>query len=245
MEILPAIDILDDQVVRLYKGDFTKKTVYGDDPFLVARKFMEEGARWIHVVDLKGAREGKFSLWKWVEKMVSLDLSVEVSGGIRDWDLIRDLLSAGVSRVILSTAFFQNRELFLKGWEKERDRIGVAVDISSRKIRIAGWEKEYEVSVEEVLSFLSETPPSVLEVTLVDRDGTLGGLDLPSFREVLLNYRFPVIVGGGVRDLDDLKELRSLKKEFPNLSGVIVGRALYEGRFTLSSAREIFSGGEA
>jgi phosphoribosylformimino-5-aminoimidazole carboxamide ribotide isomerase len=232
MILLPAVDIRDGRAVRLRQGDFGDETVYADDPFEAARSFVDEGARFLHVVDLDGAREGEPVNLRHVERIAGeLDVPVELGGGLRSIASIRRALAAGASRVVLGTAAFTDPELLDEALSAFTSRILVGVDVRGGQVSVAGWTRETQARGEEAIRRLQQQGATRFVYTNVDRDGMLEGPDLDEVRRVSEAVRGRFLYSGGIGSLEDLEALRDLR--LVNLAGVISGKALYEGRFTV------------
>ena len=235
-DILPAIDLRGGRVVRLQQGDFERETAFSDDPVAVARSFAEAGARWLHVVDLDGARTGEpahASVIRDLVHVVGGDVAVEVAGGLRSEETAATVLALGASRVVVGTAAmrdpaFAGRLVATHGAE----RVAVALDIRDGLALGEGWrEGAPGVRAEDALAALADQGVTTFEATAIDRDGLLGGPDLELLRRLVGLDRAAVIASGGIASLDDIRAVREL-----GCSGAIVGRALYEGRFDIASA---------
>ena len=226
MEVIPAVDVLEGKVVRLFRGDYTRVTEYGSDPVATARAWLEEGAERVHVVDLEGARSGEpdYSLWDALE---AAGVPFQAGGGIRTPEIARRVLDLGAQRVVMGTAAVWQPELLAGLGE----RCVAAVDVRGDKATGAGWMDEGR-SLDSVLDGLSQVGVIRLLVTGIGRDGTLEGADVDLTRRVVEDGRFRVIASGGVGTLSDLDPLAALGCE-----AVVVGRALYDRRFTLAEAR--------
>jgi phosphoribosylformimino-5-aminoimidazole carboxamide ribotide isomerase len=232
MILLPAVDIRDGRAVRLRKGDFDDETVYADDPFDAARSFAEAGARFLHVVDLDGAREGEPVNLHHVERIArELDVPVQLGGGLRSIASIRRALSAGAARVVLGTAAFTDPELLDEALSAFTSRILVGVDVRGGQVSVAGWTRDTQARGEEAIRRLQQQGATRFVYTNVDRDGMLEGPDLEEVERVSATVRGRFLYSGGIASLDDLAALRELR--LVNLAGVISGKALYEGRFTV------------
>ena len=235
MQIIPAIDLREGKVVRLFQGDFEKETRYSDDPVQVAKRWEKEGAALLHVVDLEGALEGKPVNLKWVGEIAkAVSCPVECGGGVRDLETIQKLLSAGVQRVVLGTQAIQS-EAFLKECLLEfGENVVVGIDSKKKEIKTEGWTKTVTCDPVELAKRFESLGVSALIVTDVSRDGTLKGPNLKLFGDLLAAVRTPLIASGGVGSLEDVEALRGLKPRSP--WGAIVGKALYDGKFTLRDA---------
>jgi phosphoribosylformimino-5-aminoimidazole carboxamide ribotide isomerase len=237
MILLPAVDIRDGKAVRLRQGDFDQETVYADDPLEAARSFVEAGARYLHLVDLDGAREGEPANLHHVERITSeLDVPVELGGGLRSIDSIRRALAAGASRVVLGTAAFTDPELLDEALRSFGSQILVGVDVRGGLVSVAGWTRETELRGDEAILRMQERGVTGFIYTNVDRDGMLEGLDLDEIRRISEIVRGGFLYSGGIGSIEDLRALRALG--LANLTGVISGKALYEGRFGVSEGQE-------
>jgi phosphoribosylformimino-5-aminoimidazole carboxamide ribotide isomerase len=238
MILLPAVDIRDGRAVRLRQGDFDQETVYADDPLEAARSFVEAGARFLHVVDLDGAREGEPVNLHHVDRIVrELDVAVELGGGLRSIAAIRRALAAGALRVVLGTAAFTDPDLLEEALSAFTSRILVGVDVRGGRVSVAGWTRETQVSGEDAIRRMQQLGASRFVYTNVDRDGMLEGPDLDEVRRVSDAVRGRFLYSGGIGSLADLDALRQLR--LVNLAGVISGKALYEGRFSVRDAQAV------
>jgi phosphoribosylformimino-5-aminoimidazole carboxamide ribotide isomerase len=238
MILLPAVDIREGRAVRLRQGDFDQETVYADDPLEAARSLVEAGARFLHLVDLDGARQGEPVNLHHVERIAStLEVPVELGGGLRSIASIRRALAAGASRVVLGTAAFTDPDLLEEALRAFTSRILVGVDVRGGMVSVAGWTRETEVRGDDAIRRMQERGVTRFVYTNVDRDGMLEGPDLEEVRRVSEAVRGRFLYSGGIGSLDDLRALRRLR--LVNLAGVISGKALYEGRFGVREAREV------
>ena len=241
MILLPAVDIRDGKAVRLRQGDFDQETVYADDPLEAARSFVDAGARFLHLVDLDGARQGEPVNLHHVERIAStLEVPVELGGGLRSIASIRRALAAGASRVVLGTAAFTDPDLLDEALRAFTSRILVGVDVRGGKVSVAGWTRETQMRGEDAIRRMQRQGATRFVYTNVDRDGMLDGPDLEELRRVSEAVRGRFLYSGGIGSLDDLRALRALR--LVNLAGVISGKALYEGRFGVRDAREVLEG---
>lgn len=235
MDLYPAIDLLDGKCVRLYQGDYSRETVYGDDPVSQAKAFADAGSPWIHVVDLDAARTGEPTNRPVIAAIAAaVDVPVQTGGGIRDEAAADALLDAGVSRLVLGTAALEQPELVAT--LAARASIAVGLDARGREVAVRGWEEGSGRDIIEVVQGFADVGVDAVVVTEIGRDGTLEGPDLDGLGLMLANTEIDVIASGGVGTLADLDALRGLEVEGRMLSGAIIGRALYEGRFTLNEA---------
>jgi phosphoribosylformimino-5-aminoimidazole carboxamide ribotide isomerase len=237
MTLYPAIDILEGSAVRLMKGDFDAKKVYDEDPLEAARGWVQGGAEYLHVVDLDGAKSGAPVNLGHLRRIAGeLGVPVQYGGGLRSTQAVGDALAAGAMRVILGTAAFTQAGLLERVLEEHgEERILVSVDVRGGHVTTAGWTETTEITTAAVIESLAARGARNLVFTNVDRDGMLEGPDLQEVRRVLQAARSgSVIYSGGIGQLADLEGLEGLDE--PSLEGVIVGKALYERRFTVEQA---------
>ena len=238
MILYPAIDIRDGRAVRLIQGDYEQETAYDDDPVVAARRWVDGGARWLHVVDLDGARAGEPKNLEHVRRIVAaVNVPLQLGGGLRDSKKVEEALSSGAERIVLGTAAVRDPEMAAAIAAAHGDRVVASVDSRSGKVAAEGWTEESELGTTEVVTALAERGISRFVYTPVDVDGLMEGADLESLREVARSISGELIYSGGIGSLDDLRAVAGLGLE--NLGGVIVGRALYEGRFTVAEAQAV------
>jgi phosphoribosylformimino-5-aminoimidazole carboxamide ribotide isomerase len=236
MILLPAVDIRDGRAVRLRQGHFDQETVYADDPLAAARSFVEAGARFLHVVDLDGARDGEPVNLHHVERITAeLHVPVQLGGGLRSIASIRRALAAGAARVVLGTAAFTDPELLDEALSAFTSRILVGVDVREGKVSVAGWTRATQVRGEDAIRRMQQRGATRFVYTNVDRDGMLKGPDLDEVRRVSEAVRGRFLYSGGIGSVAHLEALRQLR--LVNLAGVISGKALYEGRFGVSEGQ--------
>ncbi len=242
MRLYPAIDILDGSAVRLVKGDFDAKRTYASDPLTAAAGWAEAGAEALHVVDLDGARKGEpVNLDHLGRIAVELGLPVQFGGGLRSRDAIDRALAAGATRVILGTAALKDPQLLQEALAAHGpERVLVSVDTRGGLATSAGWTETGTRSAAEVIETLVRDGVQEIVHTDVDRDGMLEGPDLDGFRELAGSVRARLIYSGGIGRIEDLEGLAALGLQ--SLTGVIVGKALYEHRFTIAEAKEALAG---
>ena len=235
MRLFPAIDLRDGRAVRLYQGDYGRETVYNDDPVAQALAFEAEGAEWIHVVDLDAARTGDPKNREVIAAISSaVSVPVQTGGGVRSEHDADELFAAGVARVVLGTAALEQPELVRT--LARRVPVAVGLDARGREVAVRGWEQGSGRDLLDVAREFADAGVEALVVTEIGRDGTLGGPDLDGLGEVLEATELPVIASGGVGSLDDLRALAALRTSGRRLMGAIVGRALYEGSFSVRDA---------
>lgn len=226
-ELYPSIDLRGGRVVRLHQGDFDQETVYGDDPLAVAKSFEAAGAPWIHVVDLDAARRTGSNRETVIAVARAVSIPVQTGGGVRD----ASLLDEGVTRVVLGSVAIEQPELVRRLAEKYPERIAVGLDHRDREIRYRGWEEATGRQLFDVAAELAHPGVAAFVVTDISRDGALVGPDVDGLAGLRAATRVPVIASGGVSSLEDIAALRSV-----GLAGVIVGKAIYEGRFGVDEA---------
>ena len=242
MKLYPAIDILGGNAVRLVKGDFDAKKVYDEDPLAAARGWTEAGAGYLHVVDLDGAKTGAPVNLEHLRRIAGeLGVPVQYGGGLRSAQAVSDALQAGAARVILGTAAFTQTGLLEQALgEHGPERVLVSVDVRGGHVTTAGWTETTKITTEAVIGSLAERGARKLVFTNVDRDGMLEGPDLEEVRRVAEAVQGSLIYSGGIGQLVDLEGLAGLRE--PSLEGVIVGKALYERRFTVAQAQAALAG---
>ena len=236
MIIIPAIDLKDGNVVRLFQGKLGASNIYSHNPVTVARHWQKQGAELIHLVDLDGAFTGTIKNLHLVKKIIkAVDVPIEFGGGVRSRETINELLDAGVSRVVLGTRAAEDSN-FLKSVFKEfQERIIISIDAKKGKVLIDGWQSaKQDLSAVDFACQLKDLGFSELIYTDVLKDGTLRGANIKGIRGILQGSGLKVIASGGVSSLDDISQLKSLEPE--GVEGVIIGKALYEGKFSLKEA---------
>jgi phosphoribosylformimino-5-aminoimidazole carboxamide ribotide isomerase len=235
--LYPAIDIAEGQAVRLVQGDFAEKTIYRDSPLEAARAWVEAGARFLHVVDLDGARTGSPKSLEHLERIAhDLPVPVQYGGGLRSFTAVREALRAGAERVILGTAAFTDIDFLDDVLGAFRDRVIVSVDTRGGHVSTSGWQETTQMPADSVIERLQNRGVRTFVYTNVDRDGMLQGPDLDEVRRIASVVRGRFLYSGGIGALEHLSGLRQLRQV--NLGGVIVGKALYEGRFTVREAQQ-------
>ena len=238
MELFPAIDLIGGCAVRLVKGDYAQKTVYSDNPAEVAKSFAAAGAKYLHVVDLEGAKDGGTPNLETIRNIVEQGgLLVEVGGGIRSEEVIKKYLDVGVFRVILGTAAVQNPAFLEEMVQKYGEKIAVGVDIRDGMVAIKGWT---EVSAESCFDFcekLQKIGVKTIICTDISKDGLLSGTNLELYKELSEKFSVDIVASGGVTTLDDVKKLADM-----SMYGAILGKALYTGNIDLKAAVELTKG---
>jgi phosphoribosylformimino-5-aminoimidazole carboxamide ribotide isomerase len=236
MILLPAIDILDGKAVRLTRGDFDQRTTYDADPVQAAQRWVDGGARALHVVDLDGARSGEPSNLELVKRIIEhVSVPVQVGGGLRTSRSVEAALEAGAARVVLGTAAFRDLDFLDESLAAHRDRVVVSVDARDGRLATSGWTEQTQIPVESVIDTLGRRGVTKFVYSNIDRDGMMGGADLDEVARVAAVVRGTFVYSGGVSTVDDLKALARLRQV--NLTGVIVGKALYEQRFDVAAGQ--------
>jgi phosphoribosylformimino-5-aminoimidazole carboxamide ribotide isomerase len=239
--LYPAIDIYGGKAVRLVRGDFDERTVYQDSPLEAARAWVQAGARFLHVVDLDGAKSGIPKSLGHLEEITStLQVPVQYGGGLRTLPAVRDALRAGAERVILGTAAYTNVDFLDDVLGAFRERVIVSVDTRGGYVSTSGWQETTQMAAEAVIERLQNRGVRSFVYTNVDRDGMLEGPDLEEVRRIAGVVRGRFLYSGGIGKLEDLEALAALRQV--NLGGVIVGKALYEGRFTVAEGQAALQG---
>ena len=232
MNIFPAIDILGGKAVRLFKGDYSKVTVYADDPTEIADKFWAAGARFMHLVDLDGARLGGTPNIETVKRLVrGFDGFCEIGGGIRNMDVVRAYTEAGVDRVILGTAAVTDRDFLLRAVDRYGEKIAVGVDIKDGRVAIKGWVETSDLEAFSFCRELEKIGVKTIISTDISRDGAMQGTNHELYERLSSELGMKIVASGGVSSIEDVKRLSAL-----NLYGAIIGKAYYTGAISLEEA---------
>jgi phosphoribosylformimino-5-aminoimidazole carboxamide ribotide isomerase len=238
MILYPAIDLKGGVCVRLKKGDMEAATVFNTDPGAQARSFAAAGCQWIHVVDLDGAVTGKSVNGPAVESIIAnAKVPVQLGGGIRDMAGIESWLARGVTRVILGTAALRNPELVREAAKKFAERVAVGIDARKGMVAVEGWVETSETTAHDLAARFEDAGVAAIIYTDIDRDGLLGGPNVEATAALAEHVDIPVIASGGVSSLDDLRALKA--KSASGIDGVIVGRALYDGKVDLAAGLKL------
>jgi phosphoribosylformimino-5-aminoimidazole carboxamide ribotide isomerase len=237
LELYPAIDLREGRCVRLVQGDYARETVYRGDPVAVAEEFATAGAPWLHVVDLDAARTGRPANRDVVAAIVdAVRVPVQHGGGVRDDFSAEALLELGVARVVVGTAALEDPALVRRLARRHPGRIAVGLDARHGELAVRGWTEQSGTTVADALAAFEDEGVAAVVVTEIGRDGTLAGPDLAGLARVLAATDLAVIASGGVSSVGDLHALCSLERDGRRLAGVIVGKALYEGRLSVEEA---------
>jgi len=235
MLIIPAIDIKDGRCVRLFRGEMDKETIYFEDPVAAAQRWLSEGARFIHIVDLNGAVEGHPVHTREVAAICRQPgLSVELGGGLRSIEAVESALDLGVSRVVIGTAAYDNAEFLRALCKRFPGKVVVGIDARDGKVAVKGWKETTAMEAVELAKRCEADGATRIIYTDIDRDGTREGVNLEETLKIAIAVKIPVIASGGIATLEDIKKLLPLEKD--GVEGVIVGKALYSGTVTLKEA---------
>lgn len=235
MNIFPAIDLYEKKAVRLYKGDYARMTVYSDNPIEIARDFEEKGARFIHMVDLEGARDGTTPNLEIVRQVArETGLFVEIGGGIRSLETVEKYLAAGAGRVILGTAAVTDEAFLREALSRFGDAIAVGADLKGDIVAIRGWLEESPYRRDDFFAKMQSLGVKTLICTDIQKDGAMQGTNLPLYRALSERFSVNIIASGGVSSIEDVKKLREM-----GLYGAIIGKAYYTGAIDLSEAIEV------
>ena len=238
MIVIPAVDIRDGKVVRLFRGDFSKETVYSSDPVKTALKWQSEGAKRLHVVDLDGALEGKLKNLNWVRKITaSLDIPIEVGGGIRTEAELKTIINAGASYAILGTKACEDKEFLKKAVDKYGEKIIVSLDIRDGLLQTKGWVNPTNIRAIDFAKQIKKIGVKTVEYTDISRDGTLQGPGFENILKFLKEVEIDMVVSGGISSIADLRILKDYNRK--EIVGVIVGRALYDSKIILKAANKV------
>lgn len=232
MNIFPAIDLYEGKAVRLYKGRYDELTVYNNDPLSVALDFEVAGAKYLHLVDLEGARDGGTPNLEVIKRIrEGTSLFIEVGGGIRSLAVIEKYLSIGVSRVILGTAALTDRDMLKSALALYGEKIAVGADLKDGNIAIKGWTERSDVSLDEFMADMQSLGVKTVICTDISKDGAMKGTNRELYRSLSEKYDIDIIASGGVSSLDDVRALTEMK-----LYGAIIGKAYYTGAIKLPEA---------
>jgi phosphoribosylformimino-5-aminoimidazole carboxamide ribotide isomerase len=238
MLFLPAIDLIDGSCVRLLQGCYEKKTMYDQDPVATAMSFEDQGAQFLHIVDLDAARGDQTGNEKVIQKIAkSITIPVEVGGGVRDRQKIRLLLDLGVSRVIIGTLLVRDESRTKELVDEFKEKLVAGIDAKKGVIMVSGWTQEGGLPAAEVGKRARDMGFSLIIYTDISKDGMLAGPNLLEVKTMAVETGVPVIASGGIADIGDIKKVKTL--EMYGVSGVIAGKAIYEGRLSVREACKV------
>jgi phosphoribosylformimino-5-aminoimidazole carboxamide ribotide isomerase len=236
MILLPAVDILEGKAVRLSRGEFDEQTVYDTDPLEAAQRWAKDGARALHVVDLDGARSGEPANLDHVRRIAAeVDVQLQVGGGLRTVDSVNNAVEAGASRIVLGTGAYRDVDFLDEVLDAHGDRVVVSIDARNGLLATDAWMEQTEIPVETVVATMGARGVRRFVFSSIERDGMLSGPDLGAAQRIATAVRGSFLYSGGISSLEDLRALAGLRQV--NLAGVIVGKALYEQRFTVAEAQ--------
>lgn len=234
MKIFPAIDLYDNKAVRLYKGDYNQMTVYSENPLELAKNFAAQGAKYLHLVDLAGAKDGTTPHLPLVSRIAQeTNLFTEIGGGIRSMETVRRYLDAGVDRVILGTAAVEKPDFTREAVEAYGEKIAIGIDVKDGFVAVKGWLQKSQVSCEEMFEKMQALGVKTVICTDISRDGAMQGTNRALYGALQEKYNMNIVASGGVSTLEDVKALRAL-----GLYGAIIGKAYYIGAIDLQEAME-------
>lgn len=232
MEIWPAIDLRGGRCVRLVQGDYDRETVFGDDPAAMARRWADEGAEFLHLVDLDGARDGELVNRDAVSAIVNaVDIPCELGGGIRDDSSIEQLLDLGLTRLVIGTKAIKEPDWFRATCQKFPGKLALGIDARNGRVATDGWLETSDVAATDLAKQFENDPIAAIIYTDIAKDGMMSGPNLDAMKEMNEAVDIPVIASGGVTTATDVERLAQIK-----MSGCIIGRTLYEGKLTLQEA---------
>ncbi|MBO5212464.1 MAG: 1-(5-phosphoribosyl)-5-[(5-phosphoribosylamino)methylideneamino]imidazole-4-carboxamide isomerase [Clostridia bacterium] len=235
MNIFPAIDLYDKKAVRLYKGDYNEMTVYSENPIEIALDFQAKGAKFIHMVDLEGAKDGTTPNIKIVEQIASeTELFVEIGGGVRSMETLEKYIKAGVGRVILGTSAVTDEEFLKKAISEYGEKVAVGADVKDGYIAIKGWLEKSQYTLDSFFEKMQRLGVKTIICTDISKDGAMRGTNLEMYRALSKKYSLDIVASGGVSTINDIKELRKM-----DMYGAIIGKAYYTGAIDLKEAIEV------
>jgi phosphoribosylformimino-5-aminoimidazole carboxamide ribotide isomerase len=232
MKIFPAIDLYDGKAVRLFKGNYGEMTVYSENPVEIAEDFKKNGAQFIHIVDLEGAKDGTTPNIEVIRKIISeTGLFAEVGGGIRSMDVLEKYFEIGVGRAILGTAAVTNEEFLLEAVSAYGEKIAVGADVMDGYVRIKGWIEKSEYTLDAFFEKMQKIGVKTIICTDISKDGAMRGTNLEMYRDLSEKYSLDIIASGGVSSISDVEALSKMK-----LHGAIIGKAYYTGAINIAEA---------
>ena len=243
MIIFPAIDIRGGKCVRLEEGRFDRETVFAENPLDAAKRWVEAGTDWFYIVDLDGARAGNPVNMAIVSEIArTLKVKIQLGGGIRTAEMVREVLSAGVNRVILGSVAVRSPELVRQVCAEHGERIVIGIDARGTEVAVDGWEKSGLMQVNDLAIRMKEVGATRIIYTDISRDGMLTGINVPATLDLAVASGLPVIASGGVKGMEDILTLRPLAEK--GIEGVIIGKALYTGAVSLPDVLRVAQGGK-
>ncbi len=238
MILFPAIDLQDGKCVRLRRGDFSKVTVFSDDPAAQAASFAEQGAEWLHVVDLDGAYEGRPVNTDAIKGILdAVDIPIQLGGGMRGLNMAETWINAGASRIILGTAAQRRPELVKEVCGAFPGKVAVGIDAKRGRVAVEGWSETSDMAAVDLARKFEDAGVAAIIYTNIDKDGMMQGPDVEGTKALAESISTPVIASGGVSSIEDLQALKAI--EASGVMGVIAGRAVYDGKVAIGEAVEL------
>ena len=235
MLIFPAIDLYNGKAVRLYKGDYSKMTIYNDNPLAVAEDFKNQGATCLHIVDLEGAKTGETPNIETVKALAEKsELFTEIGGGIRNLETAEKYINSGVNRIILGTAAVKDEKFLAEAVKKYGDKVAVGVDIKDGFVAIKGWTEKSDYDAYTFCDKMEKIGVKTLIITDISKDGAMQGTNLELYKELSQKYNMQITASGGVSTIEDVKNLAKI-----NMYGAIIGKAYYTGAISIKEAVEV------
>jgi phosphoribosylformimino-5-aminoimidazole carboxamide ribotide isomerase len=232
MQIWPAIDLRGGKCVRLQQGDYNRETIFGDDPAEMARRWIAEGAQYLHLVDLDGARDGTSANRQVVAEILdAVDIPCELGGGVRDESTIRSWLDAGLERLVIGTQAIKEPDWFREMCRRYPERLVLGVDARDGRVATDGWLDVSDVAATDLAQQYADEPLAAIVYTDIAKDGMMAGPNLPAMRDMNESVKLQVVASGGVSSLEDVGQLAGI-----GMAGCIIGRSLYEGKLTIAEA---------
>lgn len=232
--IYPAIDILDGKCVRLFQGDYSQETVYNNDPVAVAREWKEQGAKFLHIVDLDGAKKAEPVNFEIIKKIYEeTGLPIQTGGGIRDFAKAKMILDAGIERIIIGTSALKDKDFTIQALETYGERVAIGMDCRDGYIAVEGWEENSDVKAIDLALELKKHGLKTVIYTDISRDGTLTGPNTAELKAFAEATQIDTIASGGMSQVEDIQGLQALRDEQITIEGAIVGKALYTGNIKL------------
>jgi phosphoribosylformimino-5-aminoimidazole carboxamide ribotide isomerase len=238
MKIFPAIDIKDGKCVRLTKGDFNQLKIYNEDPVKQIEDFLIHGFKNIHVIDLDGALSGKLVNFEIIKKIIlKHKIKLQVGGGIRSLESVKQLVDIGVEKIILGTAAINDKSFLKSVCNQFTNQIALAIDVRNKKIALSGWKNQTAIDALEFIKMIENYGVTRLIYTDINRDGTNLGANIQESLSVAKRIKIPLVISGGVSSINDVKNIISYKEK--NIEGIIVGKAIYEKKIDLKELKEL------
>lgn len=235
MKIVPAIDLKNGKCVRLFQGDYTKETIYEGSPVVMAKKWETEGAQTLHIVDLDGAKEGIMINIVSIKKILdSISIPIQVGGGIRSLQSIRKLIEMGVSRVILGTSALEDANLVCQAIKQYGNKIIISIDSKNGMLMKNGWLEKTDKNVLKTIQELEEEGVCSVIYTDITKDGTMTEPNYKTIQSIINKTKMKIIIAGGISSIEQIAKLKEM-----NVDGVIIGKALYEGKINLKEAKNL------